>query len=105
MADQNNSNMSLENFVNNLIKEKGLEGLEEEILVQIKKDLQKRLEDRINVAIATHIPPEKMEFFEGLLDKADEKEIQQFCQRNISNLAEITANELVGFRKSYLGVE
>jgi hypothetical protein len=69
----------------------------------MKKDLLERINDRINAAVLENIPVEKIEYFEKLLDKGEEKEIQSFCQRNIFNLEEIIAKELVAFKKSYLG--
>ena len=89
-------------FAENLLKEKGLNGIDPEIFAQLRQDLRDRLEDRINVAIAGNIPPEKLSFFEKLLDQSDKNEIQDFCRRNIHNIEEITANELVEFRKTYL---
>jgi len=89
-------------FAGNLLKEKGLDNIDPEIFVQLRQDLRDRLEDRINVAIAGNIPPEKLSFFEKLLDQSNEEEIQAFCKRNIYNIEEITANELAEFRKTYL---
>ena len=99
-----NKKDELDIFAEKLLKERGLENLEEEIFIQMRKDLRDRIEDRINVAIAGNIPPEKLEYFEKLLDQSDEKEIQLFCHRNIPNLTEITAGELTGFRKEYLNL-
>ena len=100
-----NKKDELDIFAEKLLKEKGLENLEEEIFIQMRKDLRDRIEDRINVAIAGNVPPEKLEYFEKLLDQSDEKEIQLFCQRNIPNLTEITAGELTSFRKEYLNLQ
>jgi hypothetical protein len=95
---------SLQQFVEGLVKEKGLTNLEKEILDQVKKDLLSRLEDRINAVILANIPPENLEFFEKMLDRSDEKEIQSFCQRNIADMDNLVAAELASFRKTYLGV-
>jgi len=89
-------------FAENLLKEKGLDNIDPEIFAQLRQDLRDRLEDRINVAIAGNIPPEKLSLFEKLLDQSNEEEIQSFCKRNIYDIEEITASELAEFRKTYL---
>lgn len=89
-------------FAENLLKEKGLSGIDPEVFAQMVQDLRDRLKDRINAAIAGNIPPEKLSYFEKLLDQSNEQEVQDFLKRNIYNLEEITANELAEFRKIYL---
>ncbi|EKD46934.1 MAG: hypothetical protein ACD_67C00010G0001 [uncultured bacterium] len=92
----------LENFVEQLISEKGLEYLDSEVLTQIKSDLISRIEDRINVVILANMPPEKLDYFEKLLDQAQEEEIQSFCNRSVPNLDQLIAVELNSFKESYL---
>lgn len=98
-----NNQASLSQFIDRLIEEKGMTNLDRDVLDQVKKDLLSRLEDRINAVILANIPPENLEFFEKMLDRSDEKEIQSFCQRNIADLDNLVAAELVSFRKTYLG--
>ncbi len=101
---RNYNSPSIESFVNQLVVDKGLDYLEPEVLKQIKTDLAQRVEDRINMAIVAKMPPEKLEFFEKMLDKSSQEEIWSFCQRNISNLQELVATELLEFRKVYLNL-
>ncbi|MFA7208877.1 MAG: hypothetical protein WC120_01195 [Parcubacteria group bacterium] len=100
---QNNSN-SLSEFVKDLIRSRGLDNLDYEIVVQLKADLRDRAESRVNAAILANLPPEKVEYFEKLLDQSSPDEVQSFCQRNIYGLDEIIANELAKFRTTYLNV-
>lgn len=94
---------SLQVFIEGLIKEKGLEDLDPEILTQLKEDLQKRLENIINATILENLPSEKLPEFEKLLDSgADDEMIQSFCRENIPNLDEVIAKALLDFRRSYL---
>jgi len=92
----------LDEFVNKLIEEKGLDNLDVETLKQIKSDLMSRLEDRINAAILAALPPEKLENFEKILDQGGTEEIQSFCSKNILNLDQLIASELMSFRQTYL---
>ena len=93
---------TIESFVGKLIEEKGFSGLDNEVMNQIKIDLMERVEDRINAAILENMPKDKLEEFDSLLDSADSREIQMFCQNNIANLDEIIAQTLVDFRNIYL---
>lgn len=92
----------LEDFVDRLVAEKGMTNLDPEVLAQVKKDLLDRVEDRVNAVIIEKLPPESLEEFEKILDGADEKEIQPFCQQRIPNLDQVIAAELLAFRQTYL---
>jgi hypothetical protein len=100
-----NEQDNLKVFVSNLVIEKGLTNLEPEILSQLESDLYDRVEDRINVTIVAHVPVEKLDFFEQLVERSDTAEIQEFCARNIPGLDEIIAKELLEFRKTYLNLQ
>lgn len=104
MKPAQGQSVSLEKFVDKLVAEKGLQDLEAEVLSEIKSDLLGRLEDRINAVILEKIPPEKLEYFEKMLDNSDEKEIQEFCSRNILGLDQIIAAELLSFQNAYLNI-
>lgn len=96
---------SIAQFVNRLVEEKDILNLDPEILDQVKKDLYVRVERMINAAVIENLPPEKLEFFEKLVERSDQAEIQAFAQRSIPGLDEIIAKELVQFRNTYLDVQ
>jgi hypothetical protein len=98
----NNQDFSLDGFAAKLIEEKGLTNLDEEVISQLNEDLKERLEDRINAMIIEKMPPEKLEEFENLMDKATEEELQKFCQANIVDLDQAVAAELLAYRQIYL---
>ena len=93
---------SLDEFVGKMLEEKGLAGEDKAVFVQLKEDLAGDLEERINAAILGALPADKMAQFEKLLDGEKAKEIQEFLAKNIPNLNEITALEMLNFRKTYL---
>ena len=99
-----NKEQILEEFIDKLVEEKGLLGLDGDVLNQVKEDLLDRLEDRINAAILENMPEGKMKEFDALLDGANEKEIQEFCSDNIENLDDVIAEALIRFREAYLKV-
>lgn len=96
------SSESIMLFVSRLIKEKGFGNLDSEVLKQIESDLADRVEDRINASILEHMPPQKLEEFNELLEGADMEKIQSFCQENIISLNNIVAEEMLNFRNIYL---
>lgn len=91
-------------FVDSLVAEKKFpETLEPEVITEIKSDLLSRVEDRINGVIINNLSSEKIEEFTNLLDsEAETKEMQDFCLKNIPNLSQLIASELIVFRNSYL---
>ncbi|MDD5627031.1 MAG: DUF5663 domain-containing protein [Patescibacteria group bacterium] len=96
------SSNSLEDFIINLLKDKGLAGEDKMVFEQLKSDLMGDLEERINAAILAAMPEERLASFEKILDTGSAAEIQKFCMENVPNLSEITALEMLNFRKTYL---
>jgi hypothetical protein len=94
----------LDLFIDRLLDEKGLTNLEPTVLQQLKIDLKKRIEDRINVSILNNLPQDKVKVFEELLDKAADNEIQDYIKQNIPNLEQVLAGELMQFRRVYLNL-
>lgn len=97
-----NQSLSIDDFVNRLVNEKGFDEVEDEVRDQIKTDLRDRVEDRINATILQNLPPEKLEEMDKLLENGGPQEIQSFCRENIENLDEVIAQALVDFRNTYL---
>lgn len=96
------TNTSLSDFINELLKEKDISGLDPEVVAQLKTDLETRLEDRINAAIVEKIPDDKLSEFEDLLDNPNADKISAFLNDNIVDLESVVALELINFRKLYL---
>lgn len=100
-----NSNVDemIDQFINQLVIEAEMnKGLEEDVFNQLKKDLRERLENRINAAILSQIPENKLEEFEKLLDEDNKNATQAFCSENVPNLTELIASEFLGFRNRYI---
>ena len=96
-------NDTLEVFVGRLLDERGVGDIGEEVLAQMKADLLERVEDRINMCIVEHLPPEALAEFEQLLDSdATDEQVQEFCGKKIANIDEVIASELLQFRQTYL---
>lgn len=96
---------SLDEFIDRLVAEKGFGVSDSEVLDQIRSDLLEQAEERINATILEHLPTEKLEEFDALLDRGDEGEIQRYCSEVIPDLDTKIAEALVDFRNAYLGAE
>ena len=99
----NTSFKEFDQFIDELVEAKGLKEFTPEILEQMKKDLADRLETRVNAVILEKMPPEKLGEFEGLLDTAEDEEMQEYCKQNIPDLEQAIAVALLEFKKTYLG--
>jgi len=93
---------TIDAFVNKLLQEKGVAGLSDEVMNQLRSDLTERAGSIINAEILTHLPKDKLEEFEKKLDDGNDEEIQKFCQEHIANLDEVVAGALIKLQAIYL---
>ena len=100
--DDQKEPLSIDAFVDRLIEEKGFDNLDGEVLSEIKKELKERVEDRINVVVLAHLPPNKLEEFEKIVTQGTDDEMQTFPLTHIPNLNELLAAELLDFRNRYI---
>ncbi len=98
--------ITLEEFAENLLEEKNLPNLENEVKEEMKQDLLSRLDDHINAALIAALSPGQQEELDQLTEKDDFKDekIQQFFVDNIEDFSMVFAGILMGFRKTYLGL-
>lgn len=91
-------------FVDSLIEAKGLSYLNDNVLVEMRKDLTTRIENRINAIIASNIPEGVHAEFEKLVSsKASDEEVQKFCLEKVPNLQSLVAADMAEFQSVYLG--
>jgi hypothetical protein len=89
---------TIEDFVAKLLEEKGFDKQESEVVTEMKKDLEKRVEERIHAIIIANLSEEKLEEFTKLLEQnAPDEEVQNFCATNIPGLDQLIASELIVF--------
>jgi hypothetical protein len=94
---------NLEEFVSKLIEDKGFNEQDPEVIAQMKTDLLDRVENRINAMIVSKLNPEKLPDFEKILEIGSENEIQEFVKKEIPDIDEKVATELLAFKNIYLG--
>lgn len=95
---------NIEDFVDNLMLEKGSVIDDEELYHQIRADLIVRVEDRVNSTILANMPEGMIEKFNALMQSAkSQDEIQTFIVENIPNIHDKVALTLLEFRNIYIG--
>jgi len=82
-------------FVDRLIEEKELHILEKDLVQEIRIDLVERAQDKVNMAIITNLPDDKLDAFNKLTRTGDLVALQKFCQEAIPNIEEVIAQSLL----------
>jgi len=96
--------LNFESFIHLLLLEKGLEKLEPEVLEEIRKDMERRIEDFVNAKIVASLSPKKLAEFEELLDRgASQEEFRTFLDQELGDFDSFLASALLEFRQAYLG--
>lgn len=105
IINMTNKNFSpvLEQFVDRLLEEKKLVGLDQEVLQQAKEDILTKAEERIKATIFANLPSDKLEKFNELMEASNEANLQAFIRQEIPNLEQLIATSLLEFRNTYLG--
>lgn len=105
MNPQLTSNQVIENFLQKLLEEAGMDTVSSEVKEQMLKDLRLRLNDRLFGAVIANLTDEKLTEFRQITEKkVPEEELQKFIDANISNAQEVFAQAMADFRKDYLGL-
>lgn len=92
-------------FVTQLIAEKGIADVPNEVMEQLKEDLLTRLNDYFNTRVIAVMNDEQLTGFNDLLDKKPtSEEIQQYVATVIPDQSEFIAGTLLEFRRVYLGL-
>ncbi|MEA2701665.1 MAG: hypothetical protein QOE22_374 [Candidatus Parcubacteria bacterium] len=94
--------MEMEQFIDDLMEERGFNEEPPEVQAQIKADLLESAERRVNAMILANIPPDDLPAFEKALDGSEE-EAQAFVRKRIPDIDQKVATELLNFRIAYIG--
>ena len=96
---------SLDEFIAQLLIDKGITNLEPEIEADLKQEMKTRLEDQINKAAVMQLSEEKASELATLMDDPEftNEKLTEFMQNSGVNLAEVTLDTMLKFRSFYLG--
>lgn len=91
-------------FINQILDQKGITGIENDVREQLVSDLESRLMTQINRAIVEAVPAEKLQEFTALTEKTDnDAEVQEFLASTGVDTQAIATNTMVQFKNAYLG--
>jgi hypothetical protein len=89
-------------FIDQLLIDKGVEGLDKDVLNQLKEDIAVRLRDRINVMLISHVPNSKLDELNKFIGADDTEGVQNFFGQNVEDMETKIAGEMLAFRKLYI---
>lgn len=94
---------SIDQFVENLLVERGMTGVDEAVLAELRADLKERLSERLNAEMVALLDSEKVEELNDLMDAdAEVNIVREFFMSNVPNYQDVFARTLMDFRTSYL---
>lgn len=94
---------SIEQFVENLLIERGMMGVDEAVLSELRADLMTRLGERLNAEMVVLLDADRVEELNDLMDADAEVDVvRDFFISNVPNYQEVFARTLMDFRTSYL---
>lgn len=93
-----------ETFIEQLIAEKNFQNADNDFLQTVRENLAEELTRRMNGVILLNLPKEKLAEFESMLDSVSDGDIYAFCQENIPDLNRLVADDMLAFRREYLGI-
>ena len=96
----------IEDFLQQLLVEAGMDSVSAEVKAQMLTDLRARLQDRLFGTIVMNLTDGKLTEFRELAEKEGaQEELEKFVDANVPNAAEVFAQAMMTFRKDYLGLQ
>src|ERR1035437_9288232 len=94
----------LEAFLDSCLYDKGIKDVPKALHDQMMQDLAARLETWLMKSAFKKLEEKDAAPLKQLMDKgANQQEIMEFLQSRVPNLQEIFAEEMVNFKKAYVG--
>ena len=95
---------SLDQFVEQLLEEKGLTNVDPSVLAEMREDLFARVSERINAELLAALPEGKIDALNELLDgNQSNEQVRAFFMENIANFQDVLNAAVANFRTAYLG--
>lgn len=96
---------ALGEFINQLLDEKQLSGVTDDVREQLVEDLSEKLLDQINRAVIDEFSDTQVDEFNALLDTpdVDDQKIQTFIASSGVNVQTVAGRTMLRFRELYLG--
>jgi hypothetical protein len=101
----NNKNLNFQQFIELLLFKKGVQGIDENTLTELKKDLEERLENFMNYKILEQVPENSWNEFEEFLSaNPNEEQIRNYLSKYIAEPEIFLTSVLKEFHDIYLGL-
>lgn len=96
---------NVEQFIDQLITDKGISGLTDEVRAELRTDLMQRLMDQVDRAVINALPEEKaIELSEKVDDENfGDDEVNEFIRNSGVDVQRISLETMLKFRELYLG--
>ena len=98
---------SVDEFIDQLLIDKGITDIEPDVKEELKSDMKQRLLDQINRAAIMELSEEKAAELAAKVDDPNfsNEDMTKFMQESGVNLAEVSLNTMLEFRNLYLAPE
>jgi len=96
----------MESFIERLLADKGLDGMEEDVREELKRDLTQRLVDQIDRAVIDALPEDKAVELAGKLDDENfsSDDAAAFVAESGVDMQQVSLETMLRFRNLYLEV-
>lgn len=96
---------NVEQFVDQLITDKQVSGLTDEVRAELKVDLTQRLVDQIDRAVIDALPEDKAIELASRLDDDDfgDEQVAEFMKNSGVDMQRVSLETMLKFRELYLG--
>ena len=96
---------NVEQFIDQIINEKGYTSLDEDVRAQLKADLTQRLLDQIDTAAIYALPEEKAVELSQKLDDPNfgDEQVTEFMAQSGVDLQDVALKTMLQFRALYIG--
>lgn len=97
------ANQTLEEYVDDLLDERGLSLVDEAVLIELRADLLLRVQERLNAEMVALLNDDLREELEDLLDVGAEPSVlREWFARHVPKFDDVYTQTLADFRTSYL---
>lgn len=95
-----------DDFIEQLLKEKGITDIEPDVRAELKEDMKKRLLNQINKTAVIKLNEEKAAELATLVDDPNftNEQMAEFMKNSGVNLSEVALITILRFRSFYLGL-
>ena len=95
---------NVDEFIESLLEDKGITDVPDDVKMELKEDMKKRLMDQINRAAIMELSEDKAAELASMVDDPSftDEEMTKFMQESGVNLTEIALDTMLKFRNFYL---